>query len=120
MKLKDLINKAAGFFSEDLTGEATMCRMLAELHEMQADVAGSQNFAFSIEVRLGERITAVFYVMSDEGESKFLKIVDSIMLATDEDQETRCIKFAKFRAIFDHFTRVEQLNERMKNHGIAD
>lgn len=120
MKLQDLINKAAGFFTEGLTGQVIMSRMLAELQEMQADVAGNQNFAFSIEVRLGETINAVFYVMSDEGECKFLKIVDSIMLCMDDDQETRCIKFAKFRAIFDHFTHVEQLNDRMKNHGIAE
>ena len=120
MKLKDLIIKAAGFFSDDLTGEATMCRMLAELQEMQIAVADSQTFAFSIEVRLAESISAIFYVKSDEGESKFLKIVDSLLLATNEDEETRCLKFAKFRAIFEHFTQVELLNERIKNHGIAE
>ena len=120
MKLKDLIIKAAGFFSDDLTGEATMCRMLAELQEMQIVVADNQNFAFSIDVRLAESISATFYVMSDEGQNKFLKIVDSLILATNEDEETRCLKFAKFRAIFEHFTHVELLNERIKNHGIAE
>ena len=120
MKLKDLIKKAAGIFSEDISGVVTMREMLSELQEMQIDVADSQNFAFSIEVRLGASISATFYVMSDEGQSKFLKIVDSLLLATNEDEETRCLKFAKFRAIFEHFTQVELLNERIKNHGIAE
>ena len=55
----------------------------------------------------------------DDGQ-RVLKIVDSLILATNEDEETRCLKFAKFRAIFEHFTQVELLNERMKNHGIAE